>query len=83
MTSRACPLLPPPSVRQLSWQLGAVPQDCKEESKSHSCPQEDMANYRPASLTSANPGNNFQAHERQEGGQEKSAQTYKGEMVLN
>lgn len=54
-----------------------------EESKHHSYPEEDMVNSRAASLTSANPGNNFQAHEEEEGGQEKSAQTYKGEMVLN
>lgn len=30
MTSRACPLLLPPSL--LSWQLGAFPQDWKKES---------------------------------------------------
>lgn len=42
-----------------------------------------MVNYKPATLISANPGNNFQAPEGQEGGQEKSAETYRGEMVLN
>lgn len=30
MTSRACPQLPPPLVCQLSWQLGAFPQDWKK-----------------------------------------------------
>lgn len=54
-----------------------------EESKCHSYPEEDMVNYKPATLISANPGNNFQAPEGQEGGQEKSAETYRGEMVLN
>lgn len=70
MTSRACPLLPPPLVHQLSWQLGAFPQDWKKASA-----QEDMANYRPASLTSTNPGNSFQVHEGQNSSQKKSAQT--------